>query len=106
MEKCSFLKGRIEFLGCRIENDTIRPDSKGIRKLSEWLEVRSKKQLQRALGLLEYYRKYMQGYVAKNKIFLWSIKEFWKDQWGTWEGYKSIGGCFSKGKWVGSIWFQ
>ncbi|KAG5317260.1 POL3 protein, partial [Pseudoatta argentina] len=64
--KCQLLQSRVEYLGY-IENNTIHPSPGKIQAVSNFPEPRTLKDVQSFLGLLGYFRKFIESYAIKAK---------------------------------------
>ncbi|GBL76129.1 Retrovirus-related Pol polyprotein from transposon 17.6 [Araneus ventricosus] len=62
LEKCNFLKSKIEFLGYVIENRKISPSLDKTAAVQNFPETKSIKQVQSFLGLTGYFQKFIQNY--------------------------------------------
>ena len=60
--KCSFAQRRIEFLGFIITPDGVLPDPKKVEKMVKFPCPRDVKSVQRFLGLINYYRKFIPSF--------------------------------------------
>lgn len=84
-QKCSFAKSSVVFLGHHISKDGIGPPPDRVKALSEFPTPQNVKQLRRALGMFNWFRKYIQNYssiaepltrlLKKNTNFLWTSKQ-------------------------------
>jgi len=61
-KKCKFGYTSIQFLGYDIKNGLIRPSSDKIDIIMKWPILKSIKQLRSFLGLINYYRKFINGF--------------------------------------------
>lgn len=61
-KKCQFLQRRIEFLGHIVENGTVRPSPSKVKALVNYPEPRNQKDIQKFLGLSNYFRKFIPSY--------------------------------------------
>ena len=70
LEKCFFLYTEIEFLGYVVSAEGIRPSKKGLEAIEGFPEPQTVLQLQRFLGLCQYFRKYVEGFavIAKTPL--------------------------------------
>ena len=57
--KCNFMKSEIKYLGRVVSAEGIKPDSKAVAKLRDWVIPRNKTELQNFLGFANYYRKFI-----------------------------------------------
>ena len=64
LEKCSFLYTEIKFLGYVVSAEGIRPSKKGLEAIEGFPEPQTVLQLQRFLGLCQYFRKYVEGFAV------------------------------------------
>ncbi|XP_062704124.1 uncharacterized protein LOC134286516 [Aedes albopictus] len=62
VKKCSFLKTGIEFLGYYVTFNQIRPSDRHIENISNFPVPTNDKALQRFLGLMSYFRKFIYRY--------------------------------------------
>ena len=62
LKKCEFMRSQISFLGFIIDKDTIRINCDRFTGLNKRININTKKDLQRALGFLGYFRKFIKGY--------------------------------------------
>ncbi|KAI3462633.1 hypothetical protein Pfo_019296 [Paulownia fortunei] len=83
-EKCSFAKEEVPFLGHIIGHGQLQMDGAKIRAIVEWEAPTKVTELRSFLGLVNYYRRFIQGYSAwaapltdllkKGKTWEWSEK--------------------------------
>ncbi|XP_043700305.1 uncharacterized protein LOC122651025 [Telopea speciosissima] len=81
-EKCSFAQEEVMFLGHKIGGGTLRMDKSKVRAIQEWEAPTKVIELRSFLGLVNYYRRFIQGYskraapltdlLKKNKAWEWS----------------------------------
>ena len=57
--KCSFCQSSLIFLGHRVSASGISPSETKVRAINEFPQPRTKKQLQRYLGMYQYYNKFV-----------------------------------------------
>ena len=70
LKKCFFLERSIKFLGFLVDGETVSVDKSRFVGLSKYIKVSSVKELQRALGFLGYFRKFVKDYAGKvNRLF-------------------------------------
>lgn len=67
LDKCEFLKRNCEFLGHIITPTGIKPNPDKIKEIQDWKLPTSEKQIKQFLGLLGYYRKFIQDYAKLTK---------------------------------------
>lgn len=83
LEKCSFAKEEVSFLGHKIGGGKIMMEDKKVKAIREWEEPKTVPQLRSFLGLVNYYRRFIRGYsticapltdlLKKNKPWVWSM---------------------------------
>ncbi|XP_022872717.1 uncharacterized protein LOC111391700 [Olea europaea var. sylvestris] len=83
-EKCSFAKEEVHFLGHIIGHERLKMDEAKVKAIKEWEAPTKVTELHSFLGLVNYYRRFIQGYSAraapltdllkKNKTWDWSEK--------------------------------
>ncbi|KAI5179217.1 hypothetical protein PAEPH01_2605, partial [Pancytospora epiphaga] len=66
-EKSEFKVTEIDFLGYRISNNIIKPDQGAIANYQRRILVRHPKELQKALGVIGYQRKFIKDYAKRTK---------------------------------------
>ncbi len=81
-KKCEFHKPKVEFLGHVISGNGIATDPNKIKSVEEWPTPKSVKDVQRFLGLCNYYRRFVENFAfiarplhnltKKNVKFIWS----------------------------------
>ena len=59
-DKCEFFKNSIIFLGFLIDGKTIKPDPKNVDKVNKFPTPKTRKQVQRFLGLANFNRKFFE----------------------------------------------
>ena len=62
LSKCEFHKHSISFLGYIVSEQGLSPDPKKIKAIEEWPEPTCVRDVQALLGLLNYYRKFIEGF--------------------------------------------
>lgn len=60
--KCQFVKTRIEYLGYDVQYNQIKPSDRHIESIRNYPVPSSRKSLQRFLGLVNYFRKFIKGF--------------------------------------------
>lgn len=60
--KCDFCKPEIPFLGMIVGNGQIRMDPKKTDAISEWPELKTKKEVQQFLGFCNFYRRFIKDF--------------------------------------------
>jgi len=81
-EKCVFSVEEVEFLGLFIGKDGIKMDQGKTTAIEEWPVPRKVKDVQRFLGLANFYRRFVEGF---SKIAAPMNKLLWKDQEWEWK---------------------
>lgn len=70
LPKCQFVKTKIEYLGYDVQYNKIQPSEKHIQSVSDFPVPSSRKSLQRFLGLVNYFRKFIRGFnVQAGKLY-------------------------------------
>ena len=62
--KCSFEKEEVEYLGMIVGRNTIKPSGNRLNAIKSWPTPTNKKALQQFLGLMNYYRRFIQSYAS------------------------------------------
>lgn len=57
--KCSFLKPEISYLGLIINGKNVKPNESRLKEFNKWPEPKTKRQLQKILGLINWYRPFI-----------------------------------------------
>ena len=57
LDKCSFINENIEFLGCSISAEGVKPTQKKLYEISDFSEPTDSKSLRRFLGMVGFYRR-------------------------------------------------
>lgn len=84
-KKCDFLQTEVLFLGHVIGKDGVRPNPELVEKIRQWPEPPNMKEVQRILGLMNYYRRFVYkhsdiaaplvGLTKKGVKFTWGDRE-------------------------------
>ncbi len=64
-EKCKFVLNEVNFLGFIIKENTIRPENKKLEIFSDKFEIKNVKKFHSVLGLLNYYRNFIENFSKK-----------------------------------------
>ena len=62
LSKYKFHKHSIGFLGYIVSNQGIRPDLSKVKVVKDWLKPWNVRDIQAFLGLVNYYRKFIEGF--------------------------------------------
>ena len=62
LEKCVWKVKEVRFLGVIIGEDGVRMEKKKVQEVIEWLVPRSMKNVQKFLGLANYYRQFVKDF--------------------------------------------
>jgi hypothetical protein len=62
LSKYEFHRHEISFLGYRVSSEGLGPDLRKVSTIQNWPEPSSVKDVQSFLGLLNYYRKFIEGF--------------------------------------------
>ena len=83
-EKCSFAQGEVMFLGHRIKDSQLMMDESKVKAIQDWDPPPKVTELRSFLGLVNYYRRFIKGYLTKatpltdllkkGKAWEWSVK--------------------------------
>ena len=82
LSKCEFHKHSIGFLGYIVSDQGIGPDPSKVEAVKDWPKPRNVKDIQAFLGLVNYYRKFIEGFsgiatpltklTCKDTPFIWN----------------------------------
>ena len=82
LKKCEFDKDKVEFLGYVLSGEGIATDPKKISSIKEWPKPTCVKDVQRFVGLCNYYRRFVKNFAMlakplhnltkKNSKFIWT----------------------------------
>ena len=62
LQKCEFDKSKVEFLGYILSGDGVETDPKKIKSVTEWPTPTCVKDVQRFVGLCNYYRRFVKNF--------------------------------------------
>lgn len=65
LSKCHFNQGEVTFLGHIVGSGTVRADPAKVRAVMDWPTPRTLKELQRFLGLANYFRRFIHHYSSR-----------------------------------------
>lgn len=84
LDKCSFFKTDIHFLGHIVRCRGIRPDEEKVEKIKNYAVPRTLCQLWAFLGLASYFQRFIKGFAALARplytLFKKNIKYEWKEE--------------------------
>ena len=82
--KCEFFREKLEYLGHMISNQGVEPTTQKIEAIRNWPTPKTPKHIKSFLGLVGFYRKFIEGYariaspmtnlLRKNVKFDWSLQ--------------------------------
>ena len=67
LEKCEFDQNKVEFLGYILSGDGVSTDPKKIKSVEEWPRPENLKDVQRFIGLCNYYRRFVKDFAKTAK---------------------------------------
>ena len=81
LQKCDFLKDRVDYLGFEISSEGVHASPKEVKAVVEWPRPQTVHDIRSFLGLASYYRKFIRGFsqIARPLINLSKAKIAW--QW-------------------------
>ncbi len=83
LEKCEFDKDQVEFLGYVLSGKGIATDPKKIEAIKNWPRPQSVKDVQRFVGLCNYYRRFVQNFAKLAKPLHQLTKKNVKFEWSS-----------------------
>ena len=93
--KCCFGVDKVEYLGHFISGQRVSTDPKKIEAVINWSIPTSVKQLRGFLGLVEYYKRYMQSYCIIDQPLIAYLKATRSFQWSKrqMQHFRSLNNC-------------
>ncbi|KAM9982001.1 hypothetical protein ACTFIY_004301 [Dictyostelium cf. discoideum] len=88
LNKCQFTQNQVKFLGHIINSNGIQIDYDRLEPLMKLLEPKNVKEVQRVIGTLNFFRKFVENFAAKIKPLYQLLKNEVEFEWN--ESYKSI----------------
>ncbi|XP_018316620.1 uncharacterized protein [Mycetomoellerius zeteki] len=67
LAKCKFLKRKIEYLGYIVSHNSISIGARHVKAIEEFPRPRNVKEVQRFLGLMNFFRKFIKDFAVKSK---------------------------------------
>jgi hypothetical protein len=80
--KCSFIKSELEFLGHTVSRTGLKVDPKKIDKVKEWPKPRTVREVRQFMGLVNYYRRFVQDLSKIGRPLYALTKEGTTFKWG------------------------
>lgn len=79
LSKCKFLMSVIEFLGCEISKDGVRPGQSKVEAVKKFPQLKNVHEVRQTVGLASYFRKYIKNFalIAKPLTLLTKKDEPW-----------------------------
>ncbi|KAM9985839.1 hypothetical protein ACTFIZ_002137 [Dictyostelium cf. discoideum] len=88
LSKCQFYQEEVKFLGHIIESNGVQIDYDRLDPLMKLLEPKNVKELQRLIGTLNFFRKFVDNFASKIKPIYQLLRQDTTFEWN--EAYKSI----------------
>ena len=82
LEKCVWKVREVGFLGVIIEKDRVGMEKEKVQGVIEWLVLRSVKDVQKFLGLANYYRQFVKDFAMIEKPLYETTRKGKKWEWG------------------------
>lgn len=82
LSKCEFFKNEVDFLGHVVGQDGIKVDPAKVQTIRDWPDLRSVKDVQSFLGLVNYYRRFVPSYALVALPLSEMIKKDVQFTWG------------------------
>lgn len=83
LDKCHFFQSSVRFLGYDISEEGIRPGKKKLKAVTDYPEPQNVHQVRQFLGLINYFRKFIQNCALLAKPLTELLKKEMKWVWGT-----------------------
>ncbi|GKC12363.1 putative reverse transcriptase domain-containing protein [Tanacetum coccineum] len=80
--KCEFWIPKVQFLGHVIDSEGIHVDPAKIESIKDWASPKSPTEIRQFLGLLGYYRRFIEGFSKINKPMTKLTQKKVKFEWG------------------------
>jgi hypothetical protein len=82
LKKCKFHVQETEFLGHWITTEGIQMEKMKIQAILDWPELQNTKEVQQFVGLINYYHKFLKGYLTIMGPLFKLLKKDCKFEWG------------------------
>ena len=79
--KCLFFKQELHYLGCLLTMKVIKPQSEKVKAISEMKLPRNKKGVREFLGMVGYYRKFINRFTNATRPMIKLTRECVKFEW-------------------------
>ena len=81
LEKCKQKIREVEFLGVVIGPERIKMKKEKVKRVLDWLTVKGVKNIQKFLGLTNYYQQFIKDFTAIARLLYNMIKKDHKQEW-------------------------
>ena len=81
LEKCKQKIREVEFLGVVIGPERIKMKKEKVKRVLDWLTVKGVKNMQKFLGLTNYYQQFIKDFTAIARLLYNMIKKDHKQEW-------------------------
>ena len=75
LEKYKWKVWEVEFLGVVIGTEGIKMEKEKVKRVLEWLIPKCVKDIQKFLGLANYYRQFIQGFASITRLLHDTVKK-------------------------------
>jgi len=82
LEKCIWKVKEVGFLGLIIGKDGIKIEEQKVKRVLDWPRPKCVKDIQKFLGLANYYRRFVKNFATIAKLLYWLVKKDKKWNWG------------------------